>query len=118
MPLMDGIYGHGSVGVIEIQGAFVHFVDRLIFSLTIAQFPARAPLIEMIASLSPESITVRDFYGPPDQQRGLILLERFFNGFVSNFPKPENIASRFVGPARCAPRSPITARPEYSRITR
>jgi hypothetical protein len=32
-------------------------VDRLIFPLTIAQFPARAPLIEMIANLSPESIT-------------------------------------------------------------
>jgi len=37
--------------------SFRSLVDRLVFPLTIAQFPARAPLIEMIANLSPESIT-------------------------------------------------------------
>lgn len=108
MPLVNGIYGHGSVLALSKSkelsftrgstGLPAH--DRSVPCSGAADRDDRKPLTGKHNALY-------DFYRPPDQLRGLILLERFFNGFVTMFPsKPENIASRFVGLARCAARSP------------
>jgi hypothetical protein len=89
--------------------SFRSLVDRPIFLLTIAQFPARAPLIEMIANPAhptPESITPFVTLSPPDQLRVLIHLERFFNRFVTTFLSNQKASPHISSGRPDAPRSP------------